>query len=138
MPRPSPHRILLVREWDSQVGSSGCCGRLGGLTNELGDPATYAHTRAGMEAMGAVYRALRAELPGVELSVVDPRNTVWLVPTIWRDARRRGMSRNEAWSQVRRGTSTTAVLVDGRVLFAGRVPTPDEAVTAVLGELAKG
>ncbi len=133
------HRIILVREWDSQVAASGCCGRLGGENTELGDTATFAANRAEMEAMGEVYRALRAELfdEDAEVTVVDPRNMVWLVPTIMKDARRRGLGIKEVWDNVRRGVSYTAIIVDGKVLFSGRIPPPEDAVTAVKKELAE-
>lgn len=132
------HRVLLVREWDAQMTGSGCCGRVGGVHDELGDAETFCDSRGEMEAMGAVYRALRAAYPREELDlqVVDPRNMVWLVPAIWRDARRRGASAREAWQQVRRGVAYNSVVCDGRVLFAGRVPDPDAAVEAVRAELA--
>lgn len=134
-----PHRVILVREWDAQTSGSGCCGRLGGADCEIGDGSDYAHNRAEMEAMGGVYRALRAELPReiVDITVVDPRNMVWLLPAMWRDGRARGMARADIWRQMRRGVSYNAVVVDGRVLFAGTVPDPHEAVTAVLAELGR-
>jgi hypothetical protein len=131
------HRIILVREWDSQVTGSGCCGRLGGQNDELGDRETFAANRTEMEAMGKVYRALRQELPDedVEITVVDPRNAVWLIPAVLGDARRRGLSPREIWDQVRRAVSYNAVVFDGRVLFSGRVPKPEEAVASVKEEL---
>jgi len=133
-----PHRILLVREWDAQTAASGCCGRLGGVNHELGEAHTYAHVRSHMEAMGAVYRAIRAEWPAdeVEISVVDPRNMIWLVPAIWRDARNRGMSPAMVWQQVRQGVAQNAIIVDGKVVLTGTVPHPDEALAAVRADLA--
>jgi hypothetical protein len=132
------HRIILVREWDTQVAASGCCGRLGGEYTELGEAQTFAANRREMEAMGEVYMALRAELfdEDAELTVVDPRNMVWLVPTILKDARRRGLGPKEIWAQLRRGVSYNAIIVDGKVLFSGRIPPPEVAVTAVKDELA--
>lgn len=130
------HRVVLVREWDAQMSSSGCCGRLGGVNHELGEECTYAHVRADMETMGALYMALRDMLPdSVEISVVDPRNQIWLVPAIWRDARRRGMTPGQAWRQVRRGVSQGAVIVDGCTVSSGGMPDIDEAADAVLAEL---
>ena len=133
------HRIILVREWDAQVAASGCCGRLGGEHTEFGDTETFAANRREMEAMGAVYRALRAELfdEDAEITVVDPRNMVWLVPTILKDARRRGLGPKEVWTQLRRGVSYNAIIVDGRVLFSGTIPSREDAVTAVKKELAE-
>lgn len=131
------HRIILVREWDAQVTGSGCCGRLGGEGTMLGDTDTFSSNRSEMEKMGEVYRALRAELfdEEVEITVVDPRNQVWLIPALLRDARRRGLSPREIWRQVRSGVSYNAVVVDGRVLFSGNVPGPEEAVVAARAAL---
>lgn len=131
------HRIILVREWDSQTAASGCCGRLGGEQTELGDPDTYRHNRVEMEKMGAVYRALREDLfdEEVEMTVVDPRNMVWLIPSVLKDARRRGLSIGETLRNVSRGVSYNAVILDGKVLFSGHVPAPEEAVAAVRLEL---
>jgi hypothetical protein len=131
------HRILLVREWDMQMSGSGCCGRLGGVNHELGEESTYAHNRREMEKMGAVYRALKAELfdEDVEFTVVDPRNAIWLVPAILRDGRRRRLPISEMLKSVKDGVSYNSIVVDGRVLFSGRIPEPEAAVSAVKAEL---
>lgn len=132
-------RVLLVRQWDQQVGGSGCCGRFSSVAAESvcstgEDP--YAHARVDMQVMGAVYRALRERYAEdeLEVSVVDPRNTAWLVPAVWRDARRRGMSRRDALRQVHGATGPCAVVCDGLVL-ATDVAGPQEAVAAVEADL---
>lgn len=131
------HRIILVREWDSQTSASGCCGRLGGENTELGDPQTYRHNRVEMERMGEVYRKLKEDLfdEEVEITVVDPRNMVWLIPSVMRDARRRGLSMGDTFKQINRGISYNAVILDGKVLFSGHVPDPKDAVSAIRSEL---
>ncbi|QBI22167.1 hypothetical protein ER308_20970 [Egibacter rhizosphaerae] len=122
------------------MGGSGCCGRLGGLDSGLCEVDPFPRARAGMERMGVVYRALHEALGDerIELTVVDPRNTVALPPMIYRDARRRrGMGRRDALRQVRRGVGTGAVVVDGKVLHWGTIAEdPDSVVAAVLDELA--
>jgi hypothetical protein len=135
--RPS-HRILLVREWDSQTSGSGCCGRLGGDHCEAGHPDSFAHSRSLMESMGAIYRVLRRELPRerYDITVVDPRNVVWLVPAILRDGHRRGLRGSTLWRQVTNGTRNGAIVVDGRALYASDYPDPDDVIDAVLRELA--
>jgi hypothetical protein len=135
-PRPQ-HRILLVREWDSQGG--GCCG--GGLSGgdcDVGHPDSFARSRPLMETMGGIYRTLRRELPSdtIEITVVDPRNMVWLIPTLLRDGRRRGLAAGELWRQLNLGMRNGAIVVDGRALSALDYPDPDGAVDAVLRELA--
>lgn len=129
------HQILLVREWDSQTGSSGCCGRLGG--DELGGRSEFERNRCEMESMGTVYRALKQELSDdeVEINVVDPRNMTWLVPSLWRSARRRNMPVREILTQLSRGVSYSSIVVDGRVLFSREAPAPEEAVDAVRAEI---
>ena len=131
------HRIILVREWDAQVSASGCCGRLGGENSELGEKETFAANRCEMEAMGEVYRALKAELfdEDAEITVVDPRNMVWLVPSLLKDARKRGLGLRETWDHLRRGVSYTAIIVDGKTLFSGRIPKVEDAVAAVKKEI---
>lgn len=133
------HRILLVREWDTQVAASGCCGRLGGEKTEFGDSETFAHNRAEMERMGEVYRALKAALfdaeMEIDISVVDPRNSLWLAAALLGDARRRGLSAGEMWRSLRYGISYNSIVVDGRVLFSGRIPDSAAAVAAVREDL---
>ncbi|MGI8650484.1 MAG: hypothetical protein ACR2KW_08920 [Rubrobacter sp.] len=131
------HRILLVRELDAQVSASGCCGRIGGKHSELGGGQDYSHNRHEMEAMGRVYRALKEALfdEDVEISVVDPRNAIWLLPAILSDARRHRLSALETLRSVKRGISYNSIVLDGKVLFSGRIPPAEKAVAAVLKEL---
>ena len=131
-----PHHVLLVRSWDEQMSGSGCCGRLGGLGTELGQADDFAPQRCDMESMGEVYRALRAVLgDDVELTVADPRNAVWLVPRLLRDGWARGLRGLQLLREVNRGTSTTAVVVDGLTVAHGRLPGTDEVVERVLAEM---
>ena len=132
-------RVLLVRQWDQQVGGSGCCGRLssGAVDSVCGtgdDP--YAHARADMEVMGEAYRAVRDRFTEdeLEITVVDPRNTVWLLPAVWRDARRRGLRVSAALRQLHLATSPRAVVCDGLVV-ATDPERADEVLRAVEADL---
>lgn len=130
------HQVVLVRPWDQQMSGSGCCGRLGGLGNELGNEEDFAPQRCDMESMGVVYRALREALsPDVEMTVVDPRNTFWLVPFLLRKGWARGLRGRTLLREVGRGTSTTAVVVDGRTVAWGQLPASGSIVDLVLAEL---
>lgn len=127
---------MLVREWDQQTTGSGCCGRLEGGDSEIADASDFVHCRRDMEAMGEVYRALRAELPQIEVEVVDPRNLTFLMPAMLGDARRAGASWREAFHELRRGCGQGAIVVDGRVVSSGVIPSADAAVGMVLRQLA--
>ncbi len=125
------HQVILIRDWDVQVSGSGCCGRLSGGDSVLADSKTFAEARSGMQAMGEVYRALSSAYgERVEITVIDPRNFVTLLVLLTRHAWQRGGWRQtlRAW---RHGMSHVGVVCDGEVLFADRIPAPDEAVTAV-------
>jgi hypothetical protein len=133
------HHILLVREWDSQTSGSACCGGgIGGEHCDVDHPDSFAFSRTLMETMGGIYRALRRELPRdtIEITVVDPRNMVWLIPSILRAGRRRGMRGRRLWRELNAGVRNGAIVVDGRALSAHDYADPDEAVDAVLRELA--
>jgi hypothetical protein len=134
------HRVLLVREWDWQNTGSGCCGRVGG-GHEFCDAADFARSREEMVRVGSVYEALHDAFGDdeLELTVVDPRNTMWMIPVVYRDARRRGLGYREALRQVVRSSANGALVVDGKVVFDGKVPpSPVEAVAAVRVELTGG
>jgi hypothetical protein len=62
---------------------------------------------------------------------------VWLVPALLKDARRRGLGAKEIWDNIRRGVSYTAIIVDGKTLFSGRIPPVEDAVAAVEKELTE-
>lgn len=133
------HRVMLVRQWDQQVGGSGCCGRLDADAVRSVNPEQenpFAYCRADMERTGLVYAALRERFTDgeVELVVVDPRNTVWLLPAVWRDARGRGLSVRATLRQVNAATSPCALVCDGLVL--GTDTAPGTAVAAVETDLA--
>lgn len=132
-PRPR-HRVLLVRQWDQQVGGSGCCGRLDSASVEAvcrAAESPFAGARPDMERVGQIYTALRARYDPaeVDVTVVDPRNTVWLLPAVWRDGKRRGLSVLSRLRQLSRATAPCSVVCDGLTLVSDVAPAA--AVAAV-------
>jgi hypothetical protein len=138
VPQQPAHRVLLVRDWDEQTTGSGCCGRLGSATSELGCATDFAPARELMEQMGAIYRALRAELAPelCDIQVVDARNITFLYPSLYLAARRRGLARRAAFGAIASGVRQGAIIVDGVTVSAGGPPPVDEAVDLVLRSLA--
>lgn len=132
------HQVLLVRDWDEQTTGSGCCGRLGGVTTEFGEACDFSETRVLMEHMGAIYRALRTELPPevCDVQIVDARNLTFLYPGLYRAARRRGATRGGALRAIAAGVRQGAIIVDGLTVCAGDPPPVDDAVQLVLRQLA--
>jgi hypothetical protein len=137
-PQQPAHQVLLVRDWDEQTTGSGCCGRLGGEMTELAGACDFTETRALMERMGAIYRALRAELPRevCDVQIVDARNLTFLYPGLYRSARRRGATRWEALRAIAAGVRQGAIIVDGVTVCAGDPPPVEDAVVLVLRQLA--
>lgn len=129
------HQLLLVREQDAQHSGSGCCGRLGEAHTRFGGAADYGHTRAVMDQLGVVYRELAEHMPELELIVVDPRNTLWLYPALWRAARYRGAGVFATLRALARAAAPAAVVLDGETLFSGQLPEPERIVATVTARL---
>ena len=133
-PQPS---VILIREWESQMSSSGCCGRLEGDFLVQRGERCFPERRAVMEAMGPLYRDLRARYgSAVEINVVDPRNFMTVIILLMRDAR----AHRVGILDVLRTLFTlkvNTVVVNGRLLARGRWPESAD-VYAVLGDPPAG
>ncbi|MCZ2857230.1 hypothetical protein [Blastococcus sp. VKM Ac-2987] len=127
-------RVVLVRGSRAPAGSGGCCS---GDVRPFDEGGSHCHVPQGDDAVGAVYRALRARLPGdVAIEVVSPSNWLWLLPELVGAGRRRGLRGAALRRSVRAGMAVESLVVDGVVLATGGLPAPDAAVTAVEAELA--
>ena len=116
--------VILVREWEQQMSSSGCCGRIEGDMLDAGGARVFAERRAIMEAMGPLYRALK-ETAGerVEIMVIDPRNQISLLPRLFRDFWRYRTGLGAALTTLR-DLSQQTVVVNGRIFARGYWPDP--------------
>lgn len=127
--RPS---VLLVREWEQQMSSSGCCGRLEGDFLAPGGQRCFPERRSVMEAMGPLYRELKERYGDeVDVNVIDPRNIGTLFILLARDFRAHGTDVRTALRTLF-SYSVTTTIVNGRILARGHWPSLDE-VAAVLG-----
>lgn len=116
--------VILIREWEQQMSSSGCCGRIEGDMLGAGGARIFAERRAIMEAMGPLYRALKQRGGGrAEIMVVDPRNLISLLPRLFRDFRRYRTGVGAALATLR-DLSPQTVVVNGRIFARGYWPNP--------------
>ena len=78
--------IILIRETDAQLTGSGCCGKLEGDNAKFNDSFVFTETRQIKETMGDVLQILTKKFSdSIEISVVDPRNFLYLYPKILKD-----------------------------------------------------
>lgn len=143
-PRPS---VIFVREWEQQMSSSGCCGRVEGDfldfgSVEAGDsddapPSScerdrvFAERRKEMEEVGVLYRAVRDRFgEDVDIRVVDPRNLLSLIPILWQEGRRHGVPVGETLRSLLR-LSVNMVIVNGRIVARNEWPDADELIELV-------
>ena len=116
---PEVHHVVLVRPWVDAHAGSGCCSgdaRDGiGLEHRLGGPVEHPHAT---RVLAQAYTRLRRDLPGIDVQVVSSSNTVYLVPTALRAARR-GAGLRAALRRANRATRPGSLLVDGE--YAGDV-----------------
>ncbi|HUE96481.1 MAG TPA: hypothetical protein VMN39_07460 [Longimicrobiaceae bacterium] len=133
---PSMHHLILVREIDQQMSSSGCCGRIEGDAAFWGpDGCTFPDRREKMERVGEIYRAVRGTYgDAVTITIVDPRNFVSFLPLVARDAFRFGVPIGTALRALTATSLSTAVF-DGQLLYAGRIPAPAEVLGLIRDRL---
>ena len=125
--------VLLIREWEQQMSSSGCCGRLEGDFLAPQGERCFPERREIMEAMGPLYRDLRTRFgDSIDLNVVDPRNLGTVLSLLVRDFRAHGVGARDVLETLF-GISVTTVIVNGRLIARGDWP-PFEEVERVLGE----
>lgn len=118
-PRPS---VILVREWEQQMSSSGCCGRLEGDVLLWRGERCFPERRAHMESAGGLYRAIQERFGDtVQVHVVDPRNLPGLLPMLLRDFWRHRVPARTALRTLSAMTVTT-VVVNGRLFSSGGWP----------------
>jgi hypothetical protein len=123
--------VIFVREWEQQMSSSGCCGRLEGDTLDWGDERCFAERRRIMEKVGELYRAIRDRFgDAVELRVVDPRNAPALIPVLLGEFRRYGVPLREALGTLF-GLTVKSVVLNGRLVSRRRLPHPLELLELI-------
>ena len=135
-------RVIIVRGSRTVTGGGGGCCSADVRPFDEGGAAGHRHDAPGElvapgDDVAALYRTLRRELPDdVAVEVVSPMNWLWLLPVLVGDGRRRGLRGRDLHRSVRAGMAVSSLVVDGAVLFSGRLPDPAEAVAAVRAELA--
>jgi hypothetical protein len=120
--------VILVREQGGQLTGSGCCGRVEGDFLGCASGPAFPERRAAMEAMGPLYRALRARYHDtIDIDVVDPRNALALGLLLLRDFRRFRVGFVDALRTLAR-VPVQAVIVNGRVIARGEWPDPENVI----------
>ncbi|PTX58176.1 hypothetical protein C8P63_11850 [Melghirimyces profundicolus] len=134
-----PVHVLLVREADMQMSSSGCCGRIEGDASRWSDQGcVFPQRRRIMEEMGTLYRAIRDRFGDrVRVDAVDPRNLFSYTALMWQAGRRAGLSPVRLGRNWMKGFTSTAVLVDGSPVAAGSVPETEKVIRAIQARLSE-
>lgn len=133
------HRVLLVRPWDSARTGSGCCaGGTGGVCVEgWHEDPEWVRDRTSRQPLGEVYRVVRAGLPSdVDVEIVDPHNSLFLLPAVLRDGRQRGLRWRAALREMVRGSGYAAIIVDGQRVSEGELPEPERALHLIRDAIA--
>lgn len=140
--------ILLIRENAEQLTGSGCCGKLEGDQRMFGGGAVFAEQRRQARDLGVLHRAVRQFFQSeineglVTIEVVDPRNQLYLVPKLWKDAFRYRPGFVPVLQTALQLFAVPAVIVNGRIMSRRGVPVdPDtlcHAVGSELGYAAEG
>ncbi|MCZ7422039.1 MULTISPECIES: hypothetical protein [unclassified Micromonospora] len=124
------HRVLLIRPWDAPGAGSGCCtGAADSCVEGRHEDPASARQRAGQRPLAEVYRTVRAGLPAeIAVEIVDPRNTLFLLPAIVHDGRRQRRPWRALLRDLIRSTGYAAIIVDGRVVSESGLPGAEQAL----------
>lgn len=108
--------IILVRETDAQLTGSGCCGKLEGDNAKFCDSYVFAESRQIKETMGDLLRALRKKFSdAIEITVVDPRNFLYLYPKILKDNWKYRPSVKSALKAIFMMVAVPSIVINGEI-----------------------
>jgi hypothetical protein len=133
------HRVVLVRGPRAAGGGGGCCS---GDVRPFDEGGGHRHSVTDNDSVTdddvtPVYRALRTALPrDVDVEIVSPSNWLFLLPELITGGRRRGLRGAALLRSVRAGLAVSSLLVDGRVLASGGLPSAEIAVEEVRAQLS--
>lgn len=136
--------IILIREAAEQVTGSGCCGKLEGDRTVTGGADVYREIRARQQEFGILHRAI-VEFFGdahrsneLAMVTVDPRNQLYLMPKLLKDAIRYRPGWSAALTTTLQLFALPAVIVNGRVLSCRGAPISPDALCHAVGTLLSG
>ncbi|MDZ7363667.1 MAG: hypothetical protein ONB46_23565 [candidate division KSB1 bacterium] len=130
MRKPS---VILIRETEEQIAGSGCCGKFEGDFARCGGEWVFPERRQIKEGMGAVARYLKDAFgDDIELTVVDPRNQLYLLPKIAHDVWHFRPSFAVSFRSLTLAFAFPAVLINGAVKFSRRIPSCEAVALAVV------
>ncbi len=121
-------RVLFIRETDQQMTGSNCCGKLEGENACQKGESLFPESRSIMELTGVLYRAVRERFRNdVDVQIIDPRNHLYLVPRLVRDAFRYRVPPAEALKTIFT-FSLPSIIINGRLAYSGKLPAPDTLI----------
>ncbi len=124
--------IILIRETDSQMTGSGCCGKLEGDNAKFNGDYVFAETRKIKEDMGAIACALGENFgEAIEITVVDPRNQLYLYPKILRDIWKYRPSLKSTLKGIFMMISVPSIIINGEISYSRALPATSEIVARV-------
>ncbi|HWP93154.1 MAG TPA: hypothetical protein VNN20_13255 [Thermodesulfobacteriota bacterium] len=123
--------VIIVRENDGTGGCICCSGGMGEFANK--DPS-YEGIRKIAEECGRLHREItdRFDEDEVEIIQVEPRAYFYLMPKLLKDVLRFNPSVTTAVRTMFFWYPVPAVIVNGKPVGMGRVPTIDEVVVELI------
>ena len=134
--------VLMISDRPEQMTGSGCCGKVKGDPSISGADRAFHEAAKIREEMGLLYRTVRqlfhreVEQGLVTLTIVDPRNQLYLVPKLWRDVLRYRPGWRDGLRTMFQIFSLPAIVVNGRALPNHEQITPDH-LSQVLTHILK-
>lgn len=126
-------RIIMIRENAETVTCSSCAGSLEGI-DAFGASRVldYASTERVITEVGALYMALRKSFGDtIEIDVVDPRNELYLFPTLISDYRKYRPPLGAFLKTLFLGISPASIIINGVERHKGNLPSPEALIQEI-------
>ncbi len=122
-----PQSLIFIRENEGQLTGSDCCGKLEGDWRYENGAPIFEQQRDIISDIAPLFLSVKQRYPDkFDIQQVDPRNQLFLIPKlvadIWR-SRRFSLASLRSLLMLYR---LPAIILDGELLFSGRVPSESE------------
>lgn len=136
--------VVLIRENAEQLTGGGCCGALSDDDPTVRQQNVFAEARRTQQQIGLLHRAVcrcfaQQRMSGkLEVTIVDPRNQLYLVGKLLRDVWRYRPGWRAGAATVLQLFALPAVVVNGRVISRRGTPLDPDSLCHEVSRLLDG
>ena len=127
--KPKYHSLIFIRENEGQLTGSDCCGKMeGDWRVENGQPI-FEEQRKVISTIAPLFLAIKDRFKDkIEISIVDPRNQLFLFPKIFRDFLCYKRFSFAVFRSLFMMYRLPAIIINGELKYSGKLPSESELI----------